>query len=635
LRSRWQNLLAVLLCCAASAGARDAGPQWIRISSRHFSLLTDGSEQSGTEAILRLEQMRAAFGQLLMRARLTMPEPLDVIAFRTTAEFAAAAPIVGGQPISTSGFFLPGEDRNYIVLDLADSESWQVVSRPWALLWLNYNYPPTPAWFDEGFAQYFSSLRLDNQQQQIGSDPASLVDGLNTQTWLPIAQLFNLRRDRVNQPGVQPAVFQAESWMVVHYLLDQNQLPATGTYFGLAEHEKLPVEQAIQQAYGLSAEQFEQAVKSYFHSVAPRLKGRDGAGPAGTTPASPDPVHRSGAPVGPEDIGSSLREVPVAEAQALVAEMMVRIPERREAALKNLEGLIEQPKTENAIAHRASAWVHLESREYDQAAEELGKAFDLDHNDVWARYYMALVRLDQPHSGPDARPGLANIMQNLRAVLDWNPDFAEAYNRLALAQLEGGGVHAALVSMSYATRLNPRNQTYRLNLAHIYLAGKQWDDASALLGHLQDSRDAHIAATARQDLADLPTLKKYGVRPDPQSAATQPPQSASSSDEDEESASQPERTTAPAQTAPDRRKVQFLRGKLISVDCSQAPVAVLRVAVGARTLKLRTDNYKTLLLVGDDQFSCAWQGISVLVNYKAGGKAGEKTDGDLVSLELR
>ena len=48
-------------------------------------------------------------------------------------------------------------------------------------------------------------------------------------------------------------------------------------------------------------------------------------------------------------------------------------------------------------------------------------------------------------------------------------------------------------------------------------------------------------------------------------------------------------------------------------------------------MKLRTDNYKTLLLVGGDQFSCDWQGISVLVNYKAGGK----TDGDLVSLELR
>jgi tetratricopeptide (TPR) repeat protein len=631
LHSRWQNLLAVLLCCSSAGWARNNGPQWIRINSAHFSLLTDAGQTSGTEAVLRLEQMRAAFAQLLLRARLTMPEPLDVIAFRTPAEYARAAPIVGGQPISTSGFFLPGEDRNYIVLDLSDNESWQVVSRPWALLWLNYNYPPTPAWFDEGLAEYFSSLRLDNLEEQIGTDPASLVDLLNTQPWLPVGQLFNLRLDGMKQPGVQPAMFQAESWMVVHYLLDQNQLPATGTYFSLAENEKLPVEQAIQQAYALSAAQFEQAVKSYFHAVAPRLDARAGAAQPAIPSSGPDPVHRSAVPVGPDDIGSSLLEVPLAEAEALVAEMMVRIPERRQAASKDLDSLIEQPKTENSIEHRALAWVHLESHEYDQAAEELEKAFDLDHNDVWARYYMALVKLDQPHADPYARPGLANIMQNLRAVLDWNPDFAEAYNRLALAQLEGGGVHAALDSMRYATRLNPRNQTYRLNLAHIYLAGKQWDEASALLGLLKESRDAQIATAARQDLEDLPTLKKYGLRPERQSAATPPPKPASSLAEDEEPASEEERTPRPSEAAPDRRKVQFVRGKLLSVDCSEDPVAVLRVAVGARTMKLRTDNYKNLLLVGDDQFSCHWQGISVLVNYKAGGK----TDGDLVSLELR
>jgi tetratricopeptide (TPR) repeat protein len=631
LHSRWQNLLAVLLCWASTGWARDNGPQWIRINSAHFSLLTDAGQKSGTEAILRLEQMRAAFGQLLLRPRLTMPEPLDVIAFRTPAEYARAAPVVGGQPLSTAGFFLPGEDRNYIVLDLSDNESWQVVSRPWALLWLNYNYPPTPAWFDEGFAEYFSSLRLDNLQEQIGADPGSLVELLNTQPWLPVGQLFSLRRDRMKQPGVQPAMFQAESWMVVHYLLDQNQLPATGTYFGLAENEKLPVEQAIQQAYALSTVQFEQAVKSYFRAVAPRLEARGGAAQPAIPSTGPDPVHRSGAPVGPDDIGSSLLEVPLAEAQALVAEMMVRIPERRPEASKDLDSLIEDPKTENSIEHRALAWVHLEGHEYDQAAEELEKAFDLNHNDVWARYYMALVRLDQPHAGPDARPGLANIMQNLRAVLDWNPDFAEAYNRLALAQLEGGGVHAALDSMRYAIRLNPRNQSYLLNLAHIYLAGKQWDEASALLGLLKDSRDAPIAAAARQDLEDLPTLRKYGIRPERQTAATPPPKPARRLAEDEEPASEEERTPGPSEAAPDRRKVQFVRGKLLSVDCSQDPVAVLRVAVGGRTMKLRTDNYKHLLLVGEERFSCDWQGISVLANYKAGGK----TDGDLVSLELR
>ena len=88
---------------------------------------------------------------------------------------------------------------------------------------------------------------------------------------------------------------------------------------------------------------------------------------------------------------------------------------------------------------------------------------------------------------------------------------------------------------------------------------------------------------------------------------------------------------APAEPALDRRKVQFVRGKLIKVDCSQNPVAILTVRTSSRTLKLRTENYKSLLLVGADEFSCEWTDRAVIANYKAGGKA----DGDLVSVEVQ
>jgi len=82
---------------------------------------------------------------------------------------------------------------------------------------------------------------------------------------------------------------------------------------------------------------------------------------------------------------------------------------------------------------------------------------------------------------------------------------------------------------------------------------------------------------------------------------------------------------------PDRRKVQFVRGKLLRVDCTQSPAAILTIRTGARTMRLRTDNYKSLLLVGADEFSCEWADRGVIANYKAGGKA----DGDLVSLEIQ
>jgi hypothetical protein len=55
------------------------------------------------------------------------------------------------------------------------------------------------------------------------------------------------------------------------------------------------------------------------------------------------------------------------------------------------------------------------------------------------------------------------------------------------------------------------------------------------------------------------------------------------------------------------------------------------VTSGAVVLKLRTADYKSLLLIGADTFSCEWNNRSVSVNYKPGGMS----DGDLVSLEVR
>jgi hypothetical protein len=54
------------------------------------------------------------------------------------------------------------------------------------------------------------------------------------------------------------------------------------------------------------------------------------------------------------------------------------------------------------------------------------------------------------------------------------------------------------------------------------------------------------------------------------------------------------------------------------------------VTTGAKSLKLRTADYKTLLVMGENSLSCEWKNRKVSVNYKPGGAA----DGDLVSIEV-
>ena len=81
----------------------------------------------------------------------------------------------------------------------------------------------------------------------------------------------------------------------------------------------------------------------------------------------------------------------------------------------------------------------------------------------------------------------------------------------------------------------------------------------------------------------------------------------------------------------DRRKTKILKGRLVTVDCIHPQIAVLTISTGSKRIRLRTEDYKTLLLVGADEFSCDWSDRPISANYKPGGKS----DGDLgFSLEV-
>src|SRR5277367_6703275 len=241
----------------------------------------------------------------------------------------------------------------------------------------------------------------------------------------------------------------------------------------------------------------------------------------------------------------------------------------------------------------------MEKKEFDRAIEELKKGAELNPKDPWLHFYLALVRSRAAQFANRAIEGLPNMMQDLRLVLDWDPEFAEARAMLAMAQLEGGGVHAAMDSMRGAIQLSPRNQSYLLNMAQIYLAGKNWDAATALLERLKNGPDPQVAKSAAEQLEGLPMLKKYGtvaqLDPKPQAQPTAsvsvPPASPSSAapapkpsssnptkpaavpppktekpdaQPDDASAEHPDEPVGPPQ--PDKRPIQFLKGKIVAVD---------------------------------------------------------------------
>jgi len=444
----------------------------------------------------------------------------------------------------------------------------------------------------------------------------------------------------------------------MHYLLHEKKLPETGTYFDLVENQHVPVEEAIQKAYGVSSAQFSQAVKDYFHSLTPLSLALDASRQPGFRGNAPQ-VYQFPEIVGPDDSAMTSKVLPETDARAIADEARIRIPDRRDAALQDLQALATAPNPTaakkadavrkatdqedsknalpvavagNEIAHRILAWDHLQHSEFDDAAEELGDAAALNRGDMWIRYYFSVLKYRVSQAKHGEIMGLPNMIQDLRAVLEWYPEFAEAYDLMATARREGGGPVGAMQAERAAIQLSPRNQQYVYHMAEIYGEDKKWEAARALLEHLKTSSNPQIAAAAGERLAQLATEQKYGVSPATAASAQKVSKPSSPFDVLEQDAAKRAATEQATQSGTaDKRPTKFFQGRLVDVDCSQSPAAVLTVSSGGAVLKLRTSNYKSLLLIGADAFSCEWNNRSVSVNYKSGGMS----DGDLVSLEVR
>lgn len=168
--------LAFLLSAAPGFASGKDEPKWIEAHTAHFSVITDAGEKRGREVALRMEQMRSVFGQLLLKDKLRMPVPITVIALKSDKQYGMVAP---GKQSMAGGFYVPGSDRIYIVLNLFESEPWRAIAHPLAHYLLNFNYPPAQGWFDEGLAEYFGSIRL-GKQVDIGGDPELARNGTKT-----------------------------------------------------------------------------------------------------------------------------------------------------------------------------------------------------------------------------------------------------------------------------------------------------------------------------------------------------------------------------------------------------------------------------------------------------------------------
>jgi hypothetical protein len=77
-------------------------------------------------------------------------------------------------------------------------------------------------------------------------------------------------------------------------------------------------------------------------------------------------------------------------------------------------------------------------------------------------------------------------------------------------------------------------------------------------------------------------------------------------------------------------KIQFLKGELVDVDCSKSPLVTMTVTSKGKEFVMFSRDVHKLMLIGVENFSCAWTKKKASVNYRltADGR------GELISLEI-
>lgn len=598
-----------LLLLGVVAPAFAGGLEWVEVRSPHFSVVTDAGEKRGREVAVRFEQMRAVFGALMTKAKVTLPTPLQIVAFRNGKEMRQFVPLWRGKPTEVSGLFMGNDDRSFILLDVSIEDPWQIVCHEYAHQLLNGNIKgQMQPWFEEGFAEYFSTIKVTDKEADVGKVPQNEGAILHASVLMKVADLFRVRQNSriYNESGDHRSLFYAQSWLVVHYLYDKQLGRQVNAYFNLAVDRGIPVEEAIQKAFGMSVEEMDKALQQY-------LK------------ANQFLYQRIPTPPGIETTGYTVKPLSAPDVKAVLADMHLHSVDYQERAIAEFEEILRM-QPDHPAALRGLGYAYLTKKDFHRAGEYFRKAAEHDSSDPRVLYYSAF--LIQQEEGPalgNDRQLLAVIQKQLESAIALDPEFADAYSLLAFTYSSQGKNDQALATMLKAVALNPRNEGYAFNLAEMYLMNRKYDTAVAMLEELKKSHDPAIVAQAEQALPQAQDAMLAA-------AAGVPVEIRSVPEMETVIAKTPESSGTEANRGEENLgSARHVSGDLVAVDCSAPPAAILTIVSGNETWKLHAKDRTRVIVIGGDEFSCDWVKRRVGVNYHESGASG----GELISVELQ
>jgi len=212
--------LALLVCVPAAASA-----EWREASSKHFLVYSEGSAQSVQEFATKLEKFDKA-----MRLRLNLPDedlgPGNRVTVFVVDNLSAVQRLARARGSGIAGFYSGRASGSIAVVPRATGASGTNDLDPATILLHEYAHhimlqtaaAAYPAWFREGFAEFYSTARFEkNGRIGFGAAANHRAWGLVGMNPLPIELLFDPTRRKLSRQEWEATIY-GRGWLLTHYL---------------------------------------------------------------------------------------------------------------------------------------------------------------------------------------------------------------------------------------------------------------------------------------------------------------------------------------------------------------------------------------------------------------------------------
>ena len=495
-------LFASLFLAYRPAMAKD---EWLQVRTKNFLLIGNASEKDIRRVATKLEQFRETFRQIFGRMNLTSPIATNVIVFKSAASYKPFKPKRGGKPQeSILGYFQPGEDVNYITLSTEgeDQDVFGVIFHEYVhfIVGTNFGKSEIPPWFNEGLAEYYETFQIvDDQKVKLGYPEPRHLMLLRDNKLVPLDQLFGVTNYQLRQSGDHSqSIFYAESWALIHYLLQGGKLDALGKFLDALTHNE-PPKKAFETAFQMTYAQMEAELRKYV-----------GASKYNYTQI----LFKSKLLF---DDTMTVEPVNESVSDAYLGDLLVHTNQADEAEPFLQEAIKLDPNS--SLANTALGMARMHQHKFSEARPYLEKAVAGDRANHLALYQYAFL-LTREAGGDFGMVGKfspetsTKIREALRKAIAIKPSFTESYELLAYINLVNEEAYdESLELLKTALKYQPGNQRYALRMAEILTRQDKFADATAIADKIaQTSDDPETQQRAQSLVSEIEQLKAYAEK---------------------------------------------------------------------------------------------------------------------------